>query len=98
MKQVFKDNPRLDVCYETADGKHFFLENDARNYASNLENKMIKKLVRDVSAPEEIVVPIKLVTEATKATAEPATNTNTVVEEKESKKVDATKKTPKTKK
>lgn len=92
MKQVFKDNPRLDVCYETADGKHFFLENDARNYASNLENKTVKKLMRGDDTSETIVEVVKQVLD------------NAVVEvdktEKETTEttVEPTKKTPKTKK
>lgn len=47
MEKVFTDNPKLDVCYKTSDGKYFFTQNDAKNYASNLENKSVKKLVRD---------------------------------------------------
>lgn len=44
MEQIFKDNPKLDVAYKTTDGKFFFLENDARNHASNLENKKVIKV------------------------------------------------------
>ena len=46
MEQIFKDNPKLDVAYKTTDGKFFFLENDARNHASNLENKKVIKVER----------------------------------------------------
>ena len=46
MEQIFKDNPKLDVAYKTTDGKFFFLENDARNHASNLENKKVIKVGR----------------------------------------------------
>lgn len=49
MEQIFKDNPKLDVAYKTTDGKFFFLENDARNHATNLENKKVIKVER----PEE---------------------------------------------
>ena len=41
MEQVFIDNPKLDVAYKTADGNFFFLENDAVNYASTLEDKTV---------------------------------------------------------
>lgn len=48
MEQIFKDNPKLDEVYKTSDGKFFYLENDARNYAiaNNLENKRVTKLTR----------------------------------------------------
>nr|DAQ02465.1 MAG TPA: hypothetical protein [Caudoviricetes sp.] len=44
MEQVFIDNPKLDVAYKTADGHFFFLENDAVNYASTLEDKTVEKV------------------------------------------------------
>lgn len=44
MEQIFKDNPKLDVAYKTADGKYFFLENDAKNYALTLEDKRVIKV------------------------------------------------------
>lgn len=44
MEQVFIDNPKLDVAYKTADGHFFFLEHDAVNYASTLENKTVEKV------------------------------------------------------
>ncbi len=46
MEQVFKDNPNLDVCYQTADGKCFFLESDAVNHGKGLKDKKVKKLER----------------------------------------------------
>lgn len=46
MEQIFKDNPSLDEVYQTSDGKFFYLENDARNHASKLENKRVEKLIR----------------------------------------------------
>ncbi|MDD1525555.1 hypothetical protein [Riemerella anatipestifer] len=49
MQQIFKDNPRLDVCYKTSDNKYFFTPNDAHNYASNLKDKSVEKLVRPVA-------------------------------------------------
>lgn len=50
MEQIFKDNPKLDVAYKTTDGKFFFLENDARNHATNLENKKVIKVERTEEA------------------------------------------------
>ena len=44
MEQVFIDNPKLDVAYKTADGHFFFLENDAVNYTSTLEDKTVEKV------------------------------------------------------
>lgn len=44
--KIFKDNPSLDVAYKTTDGKFFFLENDAKNYASTLEDKKVTKVER----------------------------------------------------
>lgn len=49
MQQIFKNNPRLDVCYKTSDNKYFFTPNDAHNYASNLKDKSVEKLVRPVA-------------------------------------------------
>lgn len=51
MEQIFKDNPKLDVVYKTADGKFFFLENDARNHATNLEDKKVIKIGRTEEIP-----------------------------------------------
>lgn len=51
MEQIFKDNPKLDVAYKTTDGKFFFLENDARNHATNLENKKVIKVERTEENP-----------------------------------------------
>lgn len=58
MEQVFKDNPKLDVAYKTSDGKYFFLENDAQNHASTLEDKKVEKVIpkKETSiAPTEII-------------------------------------------
>ncbi|AZZ59154.1 hypothetical protein OKE68_04320 [Riemerella anatipestifer] len=49
MQQIFKDNPGLDVCYKTSDNKYFFTPNDAHNYASNLKDKNVEKLVRPIA-------------------------------------------------
>lgn len=52
MEQIFIDNPQLDVVYKASDGKYFYTENDAKNYASNLEDKTVKKLVRPATTDE----------------------------------------------
>lgn len=52
MEQIFKDNPRLDIAYKTADGKYFFLESDAQNYANTLKNKKVEKLERPTEQEE----------------------------------------------
>ena len=46
MDTIFNDNPNLDVAYKTADGKYFYTENSAQNYALTLKNKEVKKVVR----------------------------------------------------
>lgn len=53
MEQIFKDNPSLDEVYQTSDGKFFYLENDARNHASKLENKRVVKLIRPLNTGDE---------------------------------------------
>lgn len=57
MEQIFKDNPKLDVAYKTADGKYFFLESDAINHAKTLENKKVKKLDRPDEEPQNSAPP-----------------------------------------
>ncbi|SDE63295.1 hypothetical protein [Riemerella columbipharyngis] len=54
MEPIFKENPQLDVVYKTSDGKYFYTENDAKNYASNLEDKKVKKLVRGEDKSEKV--------------------------------------------
>lgn len=55
MEQIFKDNPKLDEVYKTSDGKFFYLESDARNYAiaAKLNNKKVTKLVRKATPNED---------------------------------------------
>lgn len=53
MEQIFKDNPSLDEVYQTSDGKFFYLENDARNHASKLENKRVEKLIRPLNVGDK---------------------------------------------
>lgn len=42
----FAENPQLDVVYKTSDGKYFYTENNAKNYAQTLEDKTVTKLLR----------------------------------------------------
>ncbi|GIZ15300.1 hypothetical protein [Capnocytophaga catalasegens] len=55
MEQIFKDNPKLDEVYRTSDGKYFYLESDARNYATaaKLHDKKVTKLVRKATLNED---------------------------------------------
>ena len=53
MDTIFNDNPNLDVAYKTADGKYFYTENSAQNYALTLKNKEVKKVVRTEDATEK---------------------------------------------
>lgn len=55
MEQIFKDNPKLDEVYRTSDGKYFYLESDARNYAiaNKLHDKKVTKLVRKATSNED---------------------------------------------
>lgn len=53
MKQVFEDNPSLDLCYKTSDGTHFFLESDATNHAKNLKDKAVIKLTRNQETKDD---------------------------------------------
>lgn len=75
MDSIFKDNPGLDVAYKTADGKYFYTENGAQNYALTLKNKEVKKVVRTEEATEKEEVKNEVVTETenpkTVVTAEP---------------------------
>ncbi len=50
MEQIFRDNPNLDVCYKTSDGKYFYLRTDAVNYATRLKDKKVEKLLRPQSS------------------------------------------------
>ena len=66
MDSIFKDNPGLDVAYKTADGKYFYTENGAQNYALTLKNKEVKKVVRTEEATEKEDVKNEVVTETQK--------------------------------
>ena len=76
MDTIFNDNPNLDVAYKTADGKYFYTENSAQNYALTLKNKEVKKVVRTEDATEKEEVKNEVVTETEKpqtvVTAEPS--------------------------
>ena len=62
MDTIFNDNPNLDVAYKTADGKYFYTENSAQNYALTLKNKEVKKVVRTEDATETEEVKKEIVT------------------------------------
>ncbi|MXV37679.1 hypothetical protein GO491_03140 [Flavobacteriaceae bacterium Ap0902] len=47
MLDIFKNNPKLDVVYKTSDERYFYLENDAQNWATSLEDKKVEKLIRE---------------------------------------------------
>lgn len=66
MDTIFNDNPNLDVAYKTADGKYFYTENSAQNYALTLKNKEVKKVVRTEDATEKEEVKNEVVTETQK--------------------------------
>lgn len=57
MDTIFDQNPSLDLCFKTSDGKYFFNDNDAHNYAKTLEDKGVEKLERSArltNTPEPI--------------------------------------------
>lgn len=56
MKNIFEQNPKLDVVYQTSDKKYFYLENDAANHAQTLENKKVIKLERESTKESELDV------------------------------------------
>ena len=66
MDTIFNDNPNLDVAYKTVDGKYFYTENSAQNYALTLKNKEVKKVVRTEEATEKEEVKNEVVTETQK--------------------------------
>ncbi|MCK0206215.1 hypothetical protein ACT4R9_09695 [Ornithobacterium rhinotracheale] len=53
MEPIFKENPQLDVVYKTSNGKYFYTENYAKNYAQTLEDKKVTKLVRTAATDED---------------------------------------------
>lgn len=60
MQKVFNDNPSLDFCYGTSDGKYFFLKNDAQNHARNLEDTKVIKVTRLEDKKKKIVKELML--------------------------------------
>lgn len=66
MDTIFNDNPNLDVAYKTADGKYFYTENSAQNYALTLKNKEVKKVVRTEETTEKEEVKNEVITETQK--------------------------------
>lgn len=77
MEPIFKENPQLDVVYKTSDGKYFYTENNAKNYAQTLEDKKVVKLERGEDKSEKVIKAVSKVLQ------------NVVVETKESKEVTA---------
>ncbi|MCK0202673.1 hypothetical protein MWN41_06525 [Ornithobacterium rhinotracheale] len=59
MESIFKNNPQLDVVYKTSDGKFFYTENFANNYAQTLEDKKVTKLVRPTTEESKGVTAVE---------------------------------------
>ena len=76
MDTIFNDNPNLDVAYKTADGKYFYTENSAQNYALTLKNKEVKKVVRTEEATEKEEVKNEVVTQTEKPSENPESSEN----------------------
>jgi hypothetical protein len=76
MDTIFNDNPNLDVAYKTVDGKYFYTENSAQNYALTLKNKEVKKVVRTEEATEKEEVKNEVVTETQKPSENPEPSEN----------------------
>lgn len=51
--EIFKTNTKLEKCFKTSDGEHFYNESDAKNYAKSLENKHVEKLVNPEFVSQE---------------------------------------------
>lgn len=45
-KDIFSNNPTLDLYYKTSDGNAFFTKNAAHNHAKTLEDKSVKKVTK----------------------------------------------------
>jgi len=45
-KDIFSNNPNLDLYYKTSDDTAFFTRNSAENHAKTLEDKFVKKVTR----------------------------------------------------
>jgi len=43
--EIFNTNPKLEKCFKTSDGEHFYNESDAKNHAKSLEDKHVEKLI-----------------------------------------------------
>lgn len=39
---IFENHPNLEKCFSTSDGEHFYNENDAKNHAKSLEDKVVE--------------------------------------------------------
>ncbi len=45
--EVFEQNPNLEKYYGTSDGEAFYNENDAKNYAKNLDDKAVEMVLNE---------------------------------------------------
>jgi len=67
---IFKENPNLDLYFETSDGEAFYKLQDAKNHAKGLKDTMVKPVERTEpkeAAPakqkiEEVIAQIEAVT------------------------------------
>jgi hypothetical protein len=55
---IFENHPNLEKCFSTSDGEHFYNENDAKNHAKSLEDKVVEPVYNptflgDASSTEE---------------------------------------------
>lgn len=46
-KEIFEQNPKLDVIYKTSDKTLFYTELNAKSHARTLENKKVDKVTRE---------------------------------------------------
>ncbi|MBF2708778.1 hypothetical protein [Flavobacterium soyangense] len=46
-KEIFEQNPSLEKVFVTSDGQAFYNENDANNYAKNLELKTVETVYNE---------------------------------------------------
>jgi len=69
-KDIFSNNPTIDLYYKTSDGTPFFTKNVAQNHAKTLEDKSVSKVTRTslktavlvtdgISAKDEVKEPKK---------------------------------------
>ncbi|POR25417.1 hypothetical protein BWK58_06310 [Flavobacterium columnare] len=54
VSNIFKENPKLDEIFTTADGNAFYLIGDAKNHAKSLEDDKVKKHLRNNSFQKKV--------------------------------------------